>query len=85
MSTYKEVFESLELYDIKLNWESAGTIYVKQRGNVKLEFSSIGKGITLRDYLYVLEIGMNLLSLGRLLKNNVLTHFTTTEVTLSYN
>ena len=85
VSAYKEVFESLESCDIKLNWGSAGTISVKQRGNVKLEFSSTGKGITLRDCLYVPEIGMNLLSLGRLLKNNVLTHFTTTEVTLSYN
>ena len=85
VSAYKEVFESLEPCDIKLNWGSAGTISVKQRGTVKLEFTSTSRKITLKDCLYVPEIGMNLLSLGRLLHSKVLTQFTTSGVTLSYN
>ena len=81
----KEVFKSLEPYNIKLNWSLAGAISIKYRGIVKVEFISTRKRLTLNNCLYISEIGMNLLSLGRLLKNNILTEFDITRVSLRYN
>ena len=61
---YKDLFTELRPYKTSLRWGGASTIEVKWLGKVTIRFSSTGRIVTIDDYLYVPEIGLNLLSLG---------------------
>ena len=61
---YKALFTELKPCETTLKWGNASTIKVNWSGNIRLRFKSTGRVVTINDYLYIPEIGLNLLSLG---------------------
>ena len=62
----KTLFSSLIPTDKTVKWGNATSIIASYMGNIELIFNSTKQKAILEDCLYVPEIGLNLLSLGRL-------------------
>ena len=62
----KTLFSSLFPTEKSVNWGNASSITAKFMGNVELIFNSTKQKAILENCLYIPEIGMNLLSLGKL-------------------
>ena len=62
------LFRQLKPCDITLGWGNAGTIKVTQLGDVSLNFPSTGAKVLLKNCLLVPKLGINLLSLGKLVE-----------------
>ena len=63
---YRSLFSDLRPYKTTLNWGKATVIPVSWVGTVKIRFRSTGRTAKIENCLYVLEMGLNLLSLGLL-------------------
>ena len=60
----RSLFSRLEACNITLKWGTAGSVQVKEFGTIRLKFQSTGRVATIKDCLYLPQIGLNLLSLG---------------------
>jgi hypothetical protein len=62
----KSLFSSLTKTEKTVLWGKASSITAKFTGDIDLIFKSTNQKATLKNCLYIPEIGLNLLSLGRL-------------------
>ena len=63
---YRSLFSDLRLCKTTLNWGKAIVILVSWVGTVKIRFESTKRTAKIENCLYILEMGLNLLSLGLL-------------------
>ena len=66
----KALFKSLTPITISISWGKISKIRASGVGNVPITFKDTGLKVTLRNYLYVPELDINLISIGKLLANN---------------
>lgn len=72
----RDLFTEIRPYTTSLKWGEAKTIPVKGIGAIRVKFASTGKIGTIQDCLYVPELGVNLLSVGKLITKGILPSFT---------
>ena len=68
---YKDQFLSLTPCERYLNWGKAQRIKVNLIGDISLRFTSTGQQVRLTNVLFVPELGVNLLSTGKLIGKGV--------------
>ena len=68
---YKTLFSELRPYNTVINWGKYTKISVKWIGNIRTKFGSTGRNISIKECLYVPELGVNLFSLGLLRQKGV--------------
>jgi hypothetical protein len=68
---YKDQFLTIQPCEKYLNWGKAQRIRVNYIGEISLKFSSTGQRVRLTNVLFVPELGVNLLSTGKLIGKEV--------------
>lgn len=71
----RALFQSLEPTNITLEWGKASEIQVKEKGEIRVKFNSTNWTTTIKDCLYVPDLGVNLLSLGLLTNKGLSVEF----------
>jgi hypothetical protein len=71
VSYQKSLFTNLTPCDIQLHWGQAEGIRVKYIGDISLKFTSTGQLVRLTNCLYAPELGMNLISTGKLIEKGI--------------
>ena len=66
----KTLFKSLTLITTSISWGKISKIRASGISDVPITFKDISLKITLRNYLYVPELDINLISIGKLLTND---------------
>ena len=66
----KDLFKSLTPTTTSISWGKISKIQASGIGNIPITFKNTGLKVILRNCLFVPELNINLISIGKLLVNN---------------
>ena len=70
---YRAYFQSFQTCEETVSWGSASSMKIEGSGNVCIRFLDIGHTLSLKDYLFMPSIGLNLISTSKLKSYSLMT------------